>query len=73
MLPSKDDARNSAAWIGAVRLLENLGMIECVNTRQKIYKLTDDGWDAASIYIEENGFSDEQLLNPVQLLQSINE
>lgn len=73
MLPDNDDARSSAAWTGAVKVLEETEMIECINYKDKIYRLTDDGWNGAQIYIEQNGISENDLEDPNVILQRLNE
>lgn len=70
-LPGDDDARESAMWTGAVELLEDKGMLKCLNYGQKIYSLTDDGWKKAEIYIEENGIKDEEASDPYKLLEML--
>ena len=71
VLPDNDDARESAVWTGAVRILESMNMLECVNYAQKIYRLTVDGWNDANTYIEENELTERDLISPQMILKAI--
>ncbi len=71
ILPDDDDAKESAIWTGAVRELENMNMIECTNYKQKLYRLTDEGWNAAEIYILENELNEEELNSPQIILETL--
>lgn len=69
MLPKNDNSRESAAWVDAVKILEDTGLLECVNSRQKIYRLTDDGWKEADIFIEQNNLQENEITNPNKLIK----
>lgn len=71
ILSDNDDARRSAEWAGAVNTLEETGMLECVNRKDKIYKLTDEGWKQAEIYIEANDISEDDMKSPYSLLECL--
>lgn len=71
MLPEDDDSRESAAWIDAVKTLENTGMLECVNFQQKMYRLTSDGWGGADIFIEQNDLQESDIIDPNELIKTL--
>ena len=73
MLPDNDDARESALWTGAVKTLESMNLLECVNYAQKIYRLTADGWNDANTYIEENDLTERDLISPQMILKALEE
>lgn len=71
ILPDNDDARRSAEWVGAVNTLEETRMLECVNRKDGIYRLTDEGWKQAEIYIEENEISEDDMKSLQGLLEAL--
>ena len=71
MLPDNDNARRSAEWVGAVNTLEETGMLDCLNRKDRIYRLTGEGWKQAEIYIEENEISEDDMKSPQTLLESL--
>lgn len=73
VLPGNDDSRESATWIDAVKLLNTTGVIDCVDSKSKIYKLTKEGWEKADYFIEEYSLSNEDLRDIKVLLQVLNE
>ncbi len=71
MLPKDDNSRESAAWIDAVKTLEDTGMLECVNFQQKMYRLTSDGWAEADIFIEQNDLQENDIIDPNELIKTL--
>ncbi len=69
MLPKDDNSRESAAWIDAVKILEDTGMLECVNFQQKMYRLTSEGWENADVYIEQNDLQENNIIDPNKLIK----
>ncbi len=69
MLPKDDNSRESAAWIDAVKILEDTGMLECVNFQQKMYRLTSEGWENADVYIEQNDLQENDIIDPNELIK----
>lgn len=69
VIPEEDDPRKSAAWVGAIKTLEDTGMLECVNSRHRMYRLTDVGWREAETFIEQNDLKDSEITNPNELLK----
>lgn len=69
MLPDDDNSRESATWIKAVKILEDTGMLECVNFQHKMYRLTSDGWEEADIFIEQNDLQENDIINPNELVK----
>ncbi len=69
MLPKDDNSRESAAWIDAVKILEDIGMLECVNFQQKMYRLTSEGWENADVYIEQNDLQENDIIDPNELIK----
>lgn len=69
MLPKDDDSRESALWVDAVKILEATGMLECVNPKQKMYRLTSDGWEEAGVFIEMNDLQDNDIIDPIELIK----
>lgn len=68
-LPKDDNSRVSAAWIDAVKTLEDTGMLECVNFKHKIYRLTSDGWEKADAFIEQNGLQENDITDPNEIIK----
>lgn len=71
MLPKDDNSRKSAAWIDAVKILEDTGMLECVNYQQKMYRLTSDGWGEADVFIEKNDLQENDIIDPNELIKTL--
>lgn len=71
MLPKDDNSRESAAWIDAVKILEDTGMLECVNFQQKMYRLTSEGWENADVYIEQNDLQENDIIDPNELIKTL--
>lgn len=71
MLPEDDNSRESATWIDAVKILENTGMLKCVNFQQKMYRLTSEGWENADVYIEQNELQDNEIIDPNELIKTL--
>ena len=71
MLPNDDNSRKSATWIDAVKILEDTGMLECVNYQQKIYRLTNDGWGEADAFIEQNELQENDIIDPNELIKTL--
>lgn len=71
MLPKDDNSRDSAAWIDAVKILEDAGMLECVNFKQKMYRLTSDGWGEADVFIEQNDLQENDIIDPDELIKKL--
>ncbi len=71
MLPKDDNSRESAAWIDAVKTLEDTGMLECVNFQQKMYRLTSEGWENADVYIEQNDLQENDIIDPNGLIKTL--
>lgn len=69
MLPKNDDSRESAAWVDAVKTLEATGMLECVNFQHKMYRLTNDGWKEADVFIEQNDLQENDITDPNELVK----
>ncbi len=67
-LPQNDNSRESAAWLDAVKILESTGMLECVNSRHKMYRLTSEGWKEADVFIEQNDLQEKNLEDPNELI-----
>lgn len=72
MLPDDDNSRESAAWIKAVKILEDTGMLECVNFQHKMYRLSSDGWEEADVFIEQNDLQENEIINPNELIKMLN-
>lgn len=68
MLPKDDNSRESAMWIDAVKILEDTGMLECVNIQQKMYRLTSAGWENADVYIEQNDLQENDIIDPNEFI-----
>lgn len=73
MLPKNDDSRESAAWIDAVKTLEDTGMLECVNFQHKMYRLTNAGWEEADVFIEQNDLQENDITDPNELIKKLME
>ncbi len=71
MLPDDDNSRESAAWVDAVKILEDTGMLECVNYQQKLYRLTSDGWGEADVFIEQNELQENDIIDPNELIKTL--
>ncbi len=71
MLPKDDNSRESAVWIDAVKILEDTGMLECVNFQQKMYRLTSEGWENADVYIEQNDLQENEIIDPNELIKTL--
>lgn len=69
VLPKNDNSRESAAWVDAVKTLEATGMLECVNFQHKMYRLTNDGWKEADIFIEQNDLQENDITDPNELVK----
>lgn len=70
-MPKDDNSRESAIWIDAVKILEDAGMLECVNYKHKIYRLTSDGWKNADVFIEENSLQENDITDPNELIKAL--
>lgn len=68
-LPKNGDSRESAAWIAAVKTLEDTGMLECVNFQHKMYRLTNAGWEEADVFIEQNDLQENDITDPNELIK----
>lgn len=73
VLSKNDDSRESAAWVDAVKTLEATGMLECVNFQHKMYRLTNDGWKEADIFIEQNDLQENDIIDPNELVKVLQE
>lgn len=71
MLPKDDNSRESAMWIDAVKILEDTGMLECVNIQQKMYRLTSVGWENADVYIEQNDLQENDIIDPNEFIKTL--
>lgn len=71
MLPKDDNSRESAMWIDAVKILEDTGMLECVNIQQKMYRLTSAGWENADVYIEQNDLQENDIIDPNEFIKTL--
>lgn len=71
MLPKDDNSRESAMWIDAVKILEDTGMLECVNIQQKMYRLTSAGWENADVYIEQNDLQENDIMDPNEFIKTL--
>ncbi len=71
MLPKDDNSRESAVWIDAVKILEDTGMLECVNFQQKMYRLTSEGWENADVYIEQNDLQENEIIDHNELIKTL--
>lgn len=69
ILPQNDNSRECAVWGDAVKILEDTGMLECVNYQKKMYRLTGDGWDEADTFIEQNDLQENDLDDPNGLIE----
>ncbi len=69
-LPENDNSRESATWTDAVKILEDTGMVECVNYQHKMYRLTSDGWEEADVFIRQNDLQEDEIANPNELIRT---